>query len=403
MKILIVEDDRAVAQTLQTLLGSYHYAVDIAADGATGLEMVDAFTYDLVLLDIWLPGLDGLSMCQRLRAKGSDMPILMLTAQAGAQEKATALNAGADDYVVKPFEPKELMARVQALLRRGGPQAQPQLRWEELSLNPSSRSVAYDEQPLHLTPKEYGILELFLRHPQQVFSAGIILDRVWHSEDSPGDEAVRVHIKDLRKKLKAAGAPKDFIETLQRLGYRLNPLYSKESTASPNGASTVAPIAELRSVNAALQTRFNSAHSSQAELDHLRVRNEELERRVAELSAALAEVDRQRQPRDAERQSQDQVQQARRLAHELNNAFTPMLAIAQLIRLTQPGLDATTQERLQGLKENIKRSASLVKEILALICDMTESSDPRGLDATIQNSNVLTPPLPRDDSLQEGK
>jgi DNA-binding response OmpR family regulator len=132
MKILVVEDDRAVAQTLQLLFSSYNYAVDIAADGKVGLQMVDAFEYDLILLDVRLPGLDGISVCQQLRTQGFQQPILLLTGQGGGHEKAIALNAGADDYMVKPFDAEELIARVHALLRRGNSITQPILTWGDL-------------------------------------------------------------------------------------------------------------------------------------------------------------------------------------------------------------------------------------------------------------------------------
>ncbi|NER78635.1 MAG: response regulator transcription factor, partial [Leptolyngbya sp. SIO1D8] len=136
MKILIVENNPSVAETLQILLSSYHYAVDVTTTGESGLEMADTFDYDLVLLDICLPELDGIGICQQLRAKGFKMPILLLTAQGSAQQKVAALNTGADDYMIKPFDSQELIARVQALLRRSSTQTQPLLTWGDLSVNP---------------------------------------------------------------------------------------------------------------------------------------------------------------------------------------------------------------------------------------------------------------------------
>ncbi|MCU0568847.1 MAG: PAS domain S-box protein [Oculatellaceae cyanobacterium Prado106] len=226
MKILIVEDDRAIVETLQYLFSSYNYASDIATDGETGLAMAEAFEYDLMVLDIGLPKLDGVGLCQQLRSQGFQNPILLLTGRGGAKQKAAALNAGADDYVVKPFETEELMARIQALLRRGNITNQPILNWGNLSLDPSSRRVMYGSDRLSLTPKEYAILELFLRHPETVLSAATILDHAWTSIDFPGEEAVRAHIKTLRQKFTAIGAPKDLIQTVHRVGYRLNPRYT---------------------------------------------------------------------------------------------------------------------------------------------------------------------------------
>ena len=266
MKILVVEDNPAVAQALQFLLASYHYAVDVATDGEMGLQMAEVYEYGLVLLDIKLPRLDGVSLCQRLRAQGLQTPILLLTGKGGGHQKATALNAGADDYVVKPFDAEELIARVQALLRRGGPSTQPILTWGNLSIDPGNRKVIYGRHLLTMTPKEYAILELFVRHDQRVFSARAMLDHVWNSAESPGEEAVRVHIKTLRKKLKTAGAPEDFIKTVYRAGYRLNPSYSSALAAPSDEPLTPQQIAELKSANEELRTTVTRLELTKAEL-----------------------------------------------------------------------------------------------------------------------------------------
>lgn len=249
MKILVVEDDPIVARILQDLLSSHHYAVDIAADGETGLQMARAFDYDLMTIDIGLPGLDGISLCRQLRDQGSQTPILLLTGQLGDRQTTTALNAGADDFVLKPFNIEELMARVQALLRRGGPKTQPILTWGELSVDPISRRATYGTQLLSVTPKEYALLELFLRNPQRVFSAHALVDQIWSSAESPGEEAVRVHIKELRKKLKGVGAAKDFIKTVYGAGYRLNPMYASSPLSQASEQMIVEQLAELRSLN----------------------------------------------------------------------------------------------------------------------------------------------------------
>ena len=264
MKILVVEDDQTVAQALEHLLASCRYAVDLAADGESGLQMAETFSYDMILLDILLPQLDGVSLCQKLRAKRFQTPILLLTGQGGAHQKAIALNAGADDYVVKPFDAEELIARVQALLRRGGPKTQPVLMWGHLSVDPSSRKVTYGTHTLSMTPKEYAILELFMRSNQRIFSARAILDHVWNSLDSPGEEAVRVHIKELRKKLKAVGAAGDFIKTVYGTGYRLNPLYSLD--VMDDKPLTPAQIAELQSTNQELRDTISLLQTAMANL-----------------------------------------------------------------------------------------------------------------------------------------
>ncbi|MBD2579342.1 PAS domain S-box protein [Oscillatoria sp. FACHB-1406] len=274
MKILVVEDDFTVAHTLELLFSSYNYAVDSVDDGESGLQMVEAFEYDLILLDVILPKLNGISLCEQLRSRGFKNPILLLTGQGAAQQKALALNSGADDYVVKPFDAEELIARVQALLRRGGEIAQPILSGGKLSIDPGRRKVIYDTSLLSVTPKEYAILELFLRSPQKVLSASAILDRVWTSLEYPGEEAVRVHIKELRQKLTAAGAPKDFIKTQHRVGYQLNPLYSSVSSDRLNPEPTKPKVDALTEANEKLRLALEQLQATQTELQQ---KNRELE------------------------------------------------------------------------------------------------------------------------------
>ncbi len=221
MKILLIEDDDRIAEALAEALTDQHYIVEMAANGLAGWQMLEAFTYDLLLLDIMLPKLDGISLCQRLRSSGYRVPILLLTARDSNTDKIMGLDAGADDYVVKPFDLLELMARIRALLRRGGANLPPVLEWGQLCFNPINREVTYGRQILNLTPKEYAILELFLRNNNRVFSRSAILERVWDSFDPPEEEAVKVHIKGIRQKLRAVGAAPDLIETVHGVGYRL--------------------------------------------------------------------------------------------------------------------------------------------------------------------------------------
>jgi DNA-binding response OmpR family regulator len=221
MRILLVEDDQRIAKALAEALGDRQYVVDLAEDGQAGWDLIEAFDYDLIVLDVMLPKIDGIHLCQRLRQKGSLTPVLMLTARDTSQDKVIGLDVGADDYVVKPFDLSELMARIRALLRRSSPSKSPILEWGQLSLNPSNRDVMYGGQILHLTPKEYGLLELFLRHCQQILSRRLILDNLWSFEEPPTEDAIKVHIKEVRKKLKAVGAPADLIETVYGVGYRL--------------------------------------------------------------------------------------------------------------------------------------------------------------------------------------
>ena len=221
MRILLVEDDLRLAETLAEALIDHRYTVDIATDGRLAWEYTKTLDYDLLLLDVMLPELDGISLCQQLRSHGHLMPILMITARDTVSDKITGLDAGADDYLVKPVDLGELFARVRALLRRGGVASQPILEWGALHLDPSTYEVMYADRPLQLTPKEYSILELLLRNGRRVLSRSVIIDNIWKLETPPEEDTVKVHIRSLRQKLKAAGAPENFIETLHGVGYRL--------------------------------------------------------------------------------------------------------------------------------------------------------------------------------------
>jgi DNA-binding response OmpR family regulator len=224
MKILLVEDDDRIAKALAEILTDKDYIVDIASDGQVGWEFVKSFPYNLIVLDLMLPRLDGLTLCRKLRQEGYSTPILLLTAKDTITDKVIGLDAGADDYVVKPFDLQELMARIRALLRRGII-LPPVFEWENLRLDPSSCEVTYNRQPVYLTRKEYKILELFLRHSHQVLNRDEILKYIWSSEEPPGEETIKVHIRSLRQKLKSAGATFDFIETVYGLGYRLKQIF----------------------------------------------------------------------------------------------------------------------------------------------------------------------------------
>ncbi len=229
MKILLIEDDDAVIAVLTQHLSVHHYVVDVVKDGETGWTYASTFEYDLIVLDIMLPKLDGIALCQKLRAEGYTTPILLLTAQESSTAKIQGLNAGADDYVLKPFDPQELIARIRALLRRSGSQPLPLLTWGDLRLNPITCEVTYNNNPLILTTKEYDLLELLLQDSRHVLSSDEILDRLWSSEDFPAEATVRSHMRRLRHKLQGAGAPNDFISTLHGRGYYLKPTASHET------------------------------------------------------------------------------------------------------------------------------------------------------------------------------
>ncbi|WP_292746800.1 response regulator [Nostoc sp. NMS4] len=230
MKILVLEDDELNAYSLTTVLTNQNYAVEVATDGDTAWNLIQTYDYDLILLDVVLPKLDGISLCRQIRSSGLQMPILLLTGCDSSHDKAIGLDAGADDYVVKPFDAEELIARVRALLRRKGVTSQPVLEYGKLQLDPSSCEAIYAGNLLPLTPKEYALLELFLRNTRRVFSCGMILEHLWGYEDTPQEEAVRTHIKGLRHKLKAVGAPSDLVETVYGIGYRLKSLPEEEGS-----------------------------------------------------------------------------------------------------------------------------------------------------------------------------
>jgi DNA-binding response OmpR family regulator len=244
MKILLIADDDALISLLTRSLGSQHHIVDAVKDGEMGWTYASTFDYNLIILDLLLPKLDGISLCKKLRTADYSVPILILTAQDQTTAKVRGLDAGADDYVVKPFDINELIARVRALLRRGSTSPLPLLSWGDLMLNPSTCDVTYNGQPLTLTTKEYDLLELFLRDSYHVFSNDEIIDRLWSSDDFPSEATVRSHLRRLRHKLQATGAPADLISTMHGRGY-----YLKSSSANvikeenpANNISLLSPI-----------------------------------------------------------------------------------------------------------------------------------------------------------------
>ncbi len=222
MKILLAEDDSSIAQTLTEALASQHYLVDIAADGEQGREFVKSFTYDLLLLDVTLPKVDGMTLCRQLRSQGCRTPVMMLTARDTTADKIAGLDAGADDYVIKPYNLQELLARVRALLRRGENPFSTVIEWGRLCVDPNTCQATYGEQLLQLTPKEHCLIELLIRAGRRITSRDRIIDSLWSCEDIPTEDAVKALVKRLRQKLKIAGAPDDFIATAYGFGYHLS-------------------------------------------------------------------------------------------------------------------------------------------------------------------------------------
>ena len=221
MRILIVEDDDRISAPVADDLRRQHHAVDVASDGELGLEYARSGVYDVVLLDVLLPGRSGIDICKTLRSERSTALILMATARDATSDVVAGLDAGADDYLVKPYDLEELSARLRALGRRSVPVRETVLRVGKIALDPATRIARYDEKPLGLTPTEFVLLETLLRHPLQVFSRGMLLEKVASLERQTGDEAIKSHVVNLRRKIRAAGCHHDPIETVYGNGYRL--------------------------------------------------------------------------------------------------------------------------------------------------------------------------------------
>lgn len=221
MRILLVEDDDRIARPLAEDLRHQRYVVEIASDGIEGWEYAQAAEYNLISLDLMLPRLDGISLCKRLRASGYLGFVMMMTAKGTTTDTVIGLDAGADDYLVKPFELEELAARIRALLRRPCEIRQPVLRQGELTLDSACYTVTCARSPLDLTPKEYLILKHLLQNSGQVFTCTMLLDQLWELDRASSENTVKTHITNLRRKLKAAGCKDKLIQTVYGVGYRL--------------------------------------------------------------------------------------------------------------------------------------------------------------------------------------
>lgn len=220
MRILLVEDDLNLAQFIRKGLKEEQYAVDFAADGEEGLALALSNPYDLLILDIMLPKLDGLTLCRRIRAKGNMTPVLLLTARNTVETKISGFDTGADQFLPKPFAFAELLARIRALLRRGGPQPLVHLKAADLKLDQASRRVWRAGQEISLTNKEYALLELLLRNKNRVLTRTAIIEHVWDISYDPMTNIVDAHIKALRAKIDRDFSPQ-LITTVRGAGYML--------------------------------------------------------------------------------------------------------------------------------------------------------------------------------------
>ncbi|MFP5501188.1 MAG: response regulator transcription factor [Candidatus Sericytochromatia bacterium] len=220
MRLLIIEDEPALRAAVAEAMTGVGHAVDEAPNGHEGLAMLRAFPYDAAILDIGLPGLDGLSLCREVRALGMTVPILLLTARDTLKDKVEGLDAGADDYLVKPFELDELLARVRALLRRHAPRKESVLAVADLRLDPATGEAWRAGRKIELPRKERALLEYLMRNAGRLVSRDQILLHVWDSPDAPESDVVRAHIKLLRKAIGDVGSPR-LIQTVHGLGYRM--------------------------------------------------------------------------------------------------------------------------------------------------------------------------------------
>ena len=220
MRILVAEDDPHLGPTLKKGLEESHYAVDLVADGEEALSVGLAIPYNLIILDILLPRLDGLEVCKRLRDQKRMTPILFLSALSGLEHRVSGLDIGGDDYLTKPFAFRELEARVRALLRREGPSKTSVLSFLDITLDTRSHEVKRGEREISLTSKEYVLLELLMRHPGQVLSRGMITEHIWDVDADHLSNVIDVYIRYLRRKLCEGGEP-DVIHTIRGFGYQL--------------------------------------------------------------------------------------------------------------------------------------------------------------------------------------
>jgi two-component system response regulator MprA len=221
VRLLVVEDDRAVRDALRRALTLGGYEVEVAEDGEQALELVARALPDAVVLDVAMPGIDGLAVCRRLRRLGNRVPVLMLTARDAVADRIDGLDVGADDYMVKPFDVEELKARLRALLRRAGPDGDPDsLYFAEVRLDSARHGAQVGENFTELTRTEYQLLELLMLNPRRVLPHSLIYDRVWGYDFGPASNAIRVYVGYLRRKLEGAGA-RQLIHTVRGVGYVL--------------------------------------------------------------------------------------------------------------------------------------------------------------------------------------
>lgn len=390
MKILLVDDDNDMVKTIADVLTKHQYVVNIASDGEMGWQCAIHVSYDLILLDVMLPKLDGISVCRQLRQAGSQAPILLLTAKDTATDLVLGLDAGADDYLIKPFDFSELTARIRALLRRGSSSAPPVLEWGNLHLDPSLCEVTYEGCPVQLTSTEYRLLELFLRHQHRTFSRGAIVDHLWNLDDPPQEATIKSYIKTLRQKLNLAGAPADVIETIYGLGYRLKPL-------EEHSAQTVETSWIEQQTNLAIQ---KAQENFKAKLSD---RLTALERTISAL-----------QPGNLHEELRQQAEQeAHKLAGALGGFGFPegsqlAKAIEEKLK-SNPSANQSFTELISKLRQScnvaptIERSARLAQPLLVVLSNDLDSVQPLLKEAENHQlqAKIISFPAKTDDYIKQ--
>ena len=403
MKILLVEDDACLTELLIQALTKQNYLVETATDGQHGWNLAEAFQYDLILLDVVLPTLSGIQFCQQLRARKDFTPVILLTSQDSATHKVSGLDAGADDYVVKPFHWHELLARIRALLRRESLDRSPALTWGALQLDRSSCIVTYAGQPLSLTNKEYKLLELFLRSQQRIFSQSALLNHLWSFEEAPTENGVRAHIKGLRRKLKQAGCD-NLIETVYGLGYRLKQRVLEAVTPTPTQPAA-SPERETHRPDTLMPIEFAAAweHYREQYRDRVLVIKQAI---TALASGCLEETLRQQAHRDAHtlagslgsfgldsasqscRQLETTLLEGHATHHPSHAELTGLLEQLAAIehRLETPAIDLAPVSHVEQATPTLK--PSLLKPSLLLVADDTTWSSQLMAAAVAQGLQV---------------
>jgi DNA-binding response OmpR family regulator len=378
MKLLIVEDDIQLLEILKNSLKS-RYVVDSAQDGLQGLQLAGTGDYDLVLLDRSIDGINGLEFCEQLRQQGNQVLVMMMSMQNSTTDRVSGLDAGADDYLVKPFALNEMEARIRALLRRRMVTELPILTWGLLTIEPTRCNVTYNGVPVTLTTKEYGILELLLRHQDRIYSQRALLDALWSLDNSPrGEETVRTHMKRLRQKLKPIGAG-DLIETVYGLGYRLNPaLNSTLPDTSPGlqaspGLPPIAPtLSSLERDTAALESPKMELITQFWEKQAAKVR-----RRIQVLDHSVQAL--QRNPSDETLRSQIRTE-GRTLVGVMGSVCLPeQLPTLQSLGVWLPTADLKTPADIQVLHKQLGVLGQMLEAVttgnISLISESVETGE----------------------------